>query len=60
MHKVYQQIEEIRGNVITVEAEGIAYRELAQVTSGAALRSLRSSVSMENGFICRSLRELGE
>jgi V/A-type H+/Na+-transporting ATPase subunit B len=35
MYKVYQQIKEIRGNVITVEAEGIAYRELAQVTSGA-------------------------
>ena len=33
MHKVYHRIEQIAGNVITVRAEGIAYHELAQVTS---------------------------
>ncbi len=33
MHKTYHRIEQIAGNVITVRAEGIAYRELAQVTS---------------------------
>ncbi len=33
MHKTYQQIEQIAGNVIVVRAEGIGYRELAQVTS---------------------------
>jgi len=32
MHKVYHRIERIAGNVITVRAEGVAYRELAQVT----------------------------
>lgn len=34
MHKSYHQIDRIAGNVITVEAEGVAYREMAQVTSG--------------------------
>ncbi len=33
MHKVYERIEQIAGNVIVVEAEGVANRELAQVTS---------------------------
>jgi len=33
MHKVYHQIEQVAGNVITVSAEGVSYRELAQVTS---------------------------
>lgn len=33
MHKVYQRIEQIAGNVIMVNATGVTYRELAQVTS---------------------------
>ena len=33
MHKVYHQIDQIAGNVITVEATNVSYRELAQVTS---------------------------
>jgi hypothetical protein len=33
MHKVYERIEQIAGNVIVVEAEGVANRELAQVTT---------------------------
>lgn len=33
MHKVYHRIEQIAGNVITVLAEGVSYRELAEVTS---------------------------
>lgn len=33
MHKVYHRIERIAGSVITVKAEGVAYQELAQVTS---------------------------
>lgn len=33
MHKVYHRIEQIAGNVITVLADGVAYRELAEVTS---------------------------
>jgi V/A-type H+-transporting ATPase subunit B len=39
MHKIYQQIDQIAGNVITLKAGGVAYRELAQVSSslGASL-----------------------
>ena len=33
MRKVYHQIIRISGNVITVEAEGVAYNELAEVSS---------------------------
>jgi len=33
MRKVYHKIIRIAGNVITVEAEGVAYNELAEVTS---------------------------
>jgi V/A-type H+/Na+-transporting ATPase subunit B len=33
MHKVYHRVERVAGSVITVEAEGVFYRELAQVTS---------------------------
>src|SRR3989338_483431 len=39
MHKVYTNIIEISGDVITVEAEGIGYTEIAEVTTaqGASL-----------------------
>ncbi|MGA1193528.1 MAG: V-type ATP synthase subunit B, partial [Kiritimatiellia bacterium] len=33
MRKVYQKIEQIAGNVIVVRAEGVGYRELAEVKS---------------------------
>lgn len=33
MHKVYHRIERIAGSVISVKADGVAYQELAQVTS---------------------------
>jgi V/A-type H+-transporting ATPase subunit B len=33
MHKVYHKIENIAGNVINLRAEGIKYKELAEVTS---------------------------
>ncbi len=33
MHKVYHQIENIAGSVVTLHAAGIKYRELAEVTS---------------------------
>ena len=34
MKKLYHRVLQISGNVITVEATGVAYNELAQVTSG--------------------------
>ena len=33
MHKVYNRVEQITGSVISVKAEGVAYRELAEVSS---------------------------
>jgi V/A-type H+-transporting ATPase subunit B len=33
MHKVYHRIDRIAGNVIAVRAQGVSYRELAEVTS---------------------------
>ena len=33
MHKTYQQLEQIAGNVIVVKARDVGYRELAEVTS---------------------------
>ena len=33
MHKVYTNIIEIAGDVITVEAEGVGYTEIAEVAT---------------------------
>ncbi|MBN2402165.1 MAG: V-type ATP synthase subunit B [Spirochaetes bacterium] len=33
MQKIYNRIEEIKGNVVTVRADGIKYGELAEITS---------------------------
>lgn len=33
MHKIYHRIDNIAGNVINIKADGIRYRELAEVTS---------------------------
>ena len=33
MHKTYHRVERIAGSVITIRAEGVKYRELAEVTS---------------------------
>ncbi len=33
MHKLYHRVEKIAGNVITLRAEGVKYKELAEVTS---------------------------
>jgi len=33
MHKVYHRVHNIAGNVINIRAEGVRYRELAEVTS---------------------------
>lgn len=34
MHKVYTSISQIAGDVITVEAEGVGYREIAEISTG--------------------------
>ncbi|MEF8750536.1 MAG: V-type ATP synthase subunit B [Candidatus Accumulibacter necessarius] len=50
MHKVYQGIERIAGNVITVQATGVGYRELAQVSSRHGT-SLAQVIRLEGGRV---------
>ena len=50
MHKVYHGIERIAGNVITVQATGVGYRELAQVTSRQG-SSLAQVIRLEGGRV---------
>ena len=46
MHKVYHRIDQVAGNVITVNATGVSYRELAQVTSAQGV-SLAQVIRLE-------------
>ena len=50
MHKVYHRIEQIAGNVITVSADGVSYRELAEVTSQQGV-SLAQVIRLEGGRV---------
>ncbi|SBT05146.1 V-type ATP synthase beta chain [Candidatus Accumulibacter aalborgensis] len=50
MHKVYHGIERIAGNVITVQATGVGYRELAQVSSRQGT-SLAQVIRLEGGRV---------
>jgi V/A-type H+/Na+-transporting ATPase subunit B len=50
MHKVYHQIDQIAGNVIVVQADGISYRELAEVSSGGNT-SLAQVIRLEGGRV---------
>ena len=49
-HKVYHGIERIAGNVITVQATGVGYRELAQVSSRQGT-SLAQVIRLEGGRV---------
>ncbi len=46
MRKVYHRIHQVAGNVITVQATGVSYRELAQVTSAQGV-SLAQVIRLE-------------
>ncbi|MCL2102080.1 MAG: hypothetical protein FWH22_10260, partial [Fibromonadales bacterium] len=50
MHKVYHKIERIAGNVITVAADNVSYRELAYVQSPQGT-SLAQVIRMDSGMI---------
>ena len=50
MRKVYHKILRIAGNVITVEAEGVAYNELAEVT-GADRSSLAQVIRLDGNLV---------
>jgi len=50
MHRVFHRIERIAGNVITVRADQVKYKELAQVTSKQGV-SLAQVIRLENGMV---------
>ncbi len=50
MRKVYHKINRIAGNVITVEADGVAYNELAEVT-GARGTSLAQVIRLQDNQV---------
>ena len=50
MHRVYQGIDRIAGNVITVRATGVGYRELAQVSSRHG-SSLAQVIRLQGGSV---------
>ncbi len=50
MHKIYHRVERIAGNVITVQAQGVAYRELALV-AGSQGPSLAQVIRLEGGRV---------
>ena len=50
MRKVYNRIKRIAGNVITVEATGVRYGELAEVSGGAGT-SLAEVIRLDRGDV---------
>jgi V/A-type H+-transporting ATPase subunit B len=50
MHKVYHHVERIAGNVITIRADNVKYRELAEVTSRHG-SSLAQVIRLEHGEV---------
>lgn len=50
MHRVYHRIERIAGNVITVRADQVKYKELAQVTSKQGV-SLAQVIRLDDGMV---------
>jgi V/A-type H+-transporting ATPase subunit B len=50
MHKVYGRVDKIAGSVITVQADDVGYRELAQVTSRQGT-SLAQVIRLEGGRV---------
>ncbi|MBN2445055.1 MAG: V-type ATP synthase subunit B [Spirochaetales bacterium] len=50
MRKIYNKIEQIAGNVITVKADGIKYGELAEVSSGHG-KSLAEVIRLDHDLV---------
>jgi len=50
MHKVYNRILSVSGNVITVKAEGVAYEELAEITTRRG-KSLAQVIKLEEDLV---------
>ncbi|HNV49199.1 MAG TPA: V-type ATP synthase subunit B, partial [Spirochaetota bacterium] len=50
MRKIYSRIDEISGNVVTVQADGIKYGELAEITSAHG-KSLAEVILLDGGKV---------
>ena len=50
MQKVYNKILSIAGNVVTVRAEGVAYEELAEITTSRG-KTLAQVIKLENDIV---------
>ena len=50
MHKLYHSIDNLAGSVITLQAENVKYRELAEVTSRTGT-SLAQVIKLDGGFV---------
>jgi V/A-type H+-transporting ATPase subunit B len=50
MHKAYHHVDQIAGSVITLRAEGVRYRELAEVTSRTGV-SLAQAIKLDGEHV---------
>ncbi len=51
MRRVYNKVQQISGNVITVEAEGVTYEELAEITTQRGVKSLAQVIKLEGNMV---------
>ncbi len=51
MRRVYNKIQQIVGNVITVQAEGISYEELAEITTQRGNKSLAQVIRLDGNTV---------
>ena len=51
MRRVYNKIQQVSGNVITVKAEGVTYEELAEITSLRGPKSLAQVIKLEGDMV---------
>ncbi len=51
MRQVYNKIRQITGNVVTVQAEGVSYEELAEVTTRRGAKSLAQVIKLDGDMV---------
>ena len=51
MRRVYNKIQQIVGNVITVQAEGVTYEELAEITTRRGVKSLAQVIKLDGDMV---------
>lgn len=51
MRRVYNKILQVTGNVITVQAEGVTYEELAEITTQRGVKSLAQVIKLDGDMV---------